>query len=60
MPEFPAITLVALTVSDLGRSRPWYSGSSAQIRSSMKTPVLSTTSSGSWGGRSSAFTSSLT
>ena len=24
MPEFPAITHVALTVSDLGRSRPWY------------------------------------
>jgi catechol-2,3-dioxygenase len=24
MPEFPAITHVALTVSDLDRSRPWY------------------------------------
>ena len=24
MPEFPAITHVALTVSDLERSRPWY------------------------------------
>lgn len=24
MPEFPAITHVALTVSDLGRSVPWY------------------------------------
>ena len=24
MPDFPAITHVALTVSDLGRSRPWY------------------------------------
>jgi glyoxylase I family protein len=24
MPEFPAITHVALTVSDLGRSRSWY------------------------------------
>jgi glyoxylase I family protein len=24
MPEFPAITHVALTVTDLGRSRPWY------------------------------------
>jgi catechol 2,3-dioxygenase-like lactoylglutathione lyase family enzyme len=24
MPEFPAITHVALTVSDLARSRPWY------------------------------------
>ena len=24
MPEFPGITHVALTVSDLGRSRPWY------------------------------------
>lgn len=24
MPEFPAIGHVALTVSDLGRSRPWY------------------------------------
>jgi glyoxylase I family protein len=24
MPEFPAITHVALTVSDLNRSRPWY------------------------------------
>lgn len=24
MPEFPAVTHVALTVSDLGRSRPWY------------------------------------
>jgi catechol-2,3-dioxygenase len=24
MPEFPAITHVALTVYDLGRSRPWY------------------------------------
>jgi catechol-2,3-dioxygenase len=24
MPEFPAITHVALTISDLGRSLPWY------------------------------------
>jgi glyoxylase I family protein len=24
MPEFPPITHVALTVADLGRSRPWY------------------------------------
>jgi glyoxylase I family protein len=24
VPDFPAITHVALTVSDLGRSRPWY------------------------------------
>ena len=24
MPEFPTITHVALTVTDLGRSRPWY------------------------------------
>ena len=24
MPEFPAVTHVALTVTDLGRSRPWY------------------------------------
>lgn len=24
MPEFPAVTHVAVTVSDLGRSRPWY------------------------------------
>jgi catechol-2,3-dioxygenase len=24
MPDFPAVTHVALTVSDLGRSRPWY------------------------------------
>ena len=24
MPEFPAVTHVALTVSELGRSRPWY------------------------------------
>ena len=26
MPEFPAIQHVALTVSDLGRSVPWYRG----------------------------------
>ena len=24
MPEFPAVSHVALTVTDLGRSRPWY------------------------------------
>ena len=24
MPEFPGVTHVALTVTDLGRSRPWY------------------------------------
>ena len=51
MPEFPGITHVALTVTDLGRSRPWYEASSAVRRSSMRTLARITMWCGCWAGR---------
>jgi hypothetical protein len=53
MPEFPAITHVALTFSDLGRSRPWYQqlfGSDPVIDEDTRP---STTSCGLWAAPSS-------
>ncbi len=42
VPDFPAITHVALTVSDLDRSREWY-GRLIGTRCSMKMPERSIT-----------------
>ena len=46
MPDFPGVTHVALTVTDLGRSRPWCRSSSTLHPLSMRTRVRSTTSCG--------------
>ena len=46
MPEFPAITHVALTVTSLERSVPWYKGLLARTQSLKRTQVRSSVSLG--------------
>ena len=46
MPEFPAITHVALTVTSLERSVPWYKDLSARTQSLTRTQVRSSASLG--------------